>query len=298
MDTIGEKLKKARIDKGLTIGDLQRITKIQRRYLEAIEASDFDALPSDYYTRTFIRQYSEAVGINPRPLLRRLEGKSENPTDLALAVPVNGSRKAKHIQTSRSKTLLQTYLPVSLLLLVVMAIFGTVIYAIWLDTEDGPLIPTPEKTTVVKNESSSTQKTEEKTSDSSTVESTTETTKKEVAKEIKVKENTDTPQSVSYTIKNDTAPYTIEFTGLDGPAWIGLQEAGTTNIFYQYTLQPGEDLQTELPDDMSSVEIIVGASNNLNIGIEGKLLPFNKKNPVTGKKIIGLEFEPSKEKNN
>ncbi|MGX7014242.1 helix-turn-helix domain-containing protein [Vagococcus silagei] len=298
MDTIGEKLKKDRIEKGLTIGDLQRITKIQRRYLEAIEENDFDALPSDYYTRTFVRQYAEAVGQNPRPLLRRLEGKPENPNDLAIADPVKGSRKSKYDQTSRSKTFVRNYLPVTLLLLLVLAIFGTVIYAILLDSEQGPLIPTPEKTTVVKSEESSSVAQSEKTETSSS-EETTETTKKEKekekTKELKVTEVLDSPQSVKYTLKSSASPHEIEFKGLDGPAWIGIQESGTTNMFYQYTLQPGETVTAEIPEEYDDVDIVVGASNNLSIGVEGKLLPFNKKNPVTGKKIVTLGFEGTKE---
>ena len=296
LETIGEKLKQARIERGLTIGELQKITKIQRRYLEAIEENDFDAMPSDYYKRTFVRQFAEAVGLNPRPLLRRLEGKPEEDEDLtnttALSIPVKGSRKTKYNETNTKKSLVVSYIPVVLLVLVVLAIVGTITWAIMLDSEKGPIVPTPNKTTVVGSDSiQETQESKEtKTTDSDA--KTTDSTEKE--KEKTTDSNNfvleeDNGEVVTYKVKDWEKPMKISFTGLDDAAWVGLQTVDTYELFYQYTIQPKEELETFVPDELDRFSIVVGASRNVKIEINGEEIKFNEKTPVDGKKMITLE---------
>ncbi|MBO0475684.1 helix-turn-helix domain-containing protein [Vagococcus sp. DIV0080] len=296
LETIGEKLQKARIDRGLTIGDLQKITKIQRRYLEAIEENDFDAMPSDYYKRTFIRQFAEAVGLNPRPLLRRLDGKPEE-TDLsntmALSIPVKGSRKSKYNETNSKKSMIAAYLPVVLLVLVVLGIIGTIVWAIMIDSEKGPIVPTPNKTTIVDN--STTQSTvtssakEEKTTESSTPEKEKNKDKKEKKAKDNIALESDTGEAVLYKVSEWEKPMKVAFKGLDAAAWIGLENPQTQELFYQYTIQPGEELETFVPDDLDSFAIVVGAARNVSITINGEEIKFNEKTPVDGKKVITLE---------
>ena len=64
MADIGDKLRSAREAKGLSIEDIEKATKIQSRYLTAIEDDDFDKLPGDFYVRAFIRQYAQVVGLD------------------------------------------------------------------------------------------------------------------------------------------------------------------------------------------------------------------------------------------
>lgn len=291
METIGEKLQKARIDRGLTIGDLQKITKIQRRYLEAIEENDFDAMPSDYYKRTFIRQFAEAVGLNPRPLLRRLDGKPEEEeltNTMALSMPVKGSRKSKYNETNTKKSLIASYIPVALLVLVVAAIIGTIVWAIMLDSEKGPIVPTPNKTTIV--DSGSKLETSTTTEKSETEESTKDSEKiEEKKKETNISLVSDDGETVVYKLANWEKPMKIAFKGLDNAAWVGLQNSQTQEIFYQYTIQPKEELETFVPDELDSFSIVVGASRNVTIFINGEEIKFNEKTPVDGKKMITLE---------
>ncbi len=66
---LGEKLKDAREQSGLSLYDVQEKTKIQKRYLEAIEEGNFTILPGSFYTRAFIREFALVVGLNPDVLL-------------------------------------------------------------------------------------------------------------------------------------------------------------------------------------------------------------------------------------
>lgn len=70
MSELGALLKKARIERGITLEQLQDITKIRKRYLEAIEEGEYHVLPGSFYARAFIKSYAEAVGLNPDEIVR------------------------------------------------------------------------------------------------------------------------------------------------------------------------------------------------------------------------------------
>lgn len=69
MSELGQRLREARLQKGLSLDDVQDMTKIRKRYLEAIEAGDYKVLPGTFYVRAFIKTYAETVGLNADELL-------------------------------------------------------------------------------------------------------------------------------------------------------------------------------------------------------------------------------------
>ncbi|WP_432359231.1 helix-turn-helix domain-containing protein [Sporosarcina sp. UB5] len=69
MTGLGDRLKEARTTKGYSLDDLQSITKIQKRYLSGIENEDYSMMPGAFYVRAFIKQYSEAVGLDSDEML-------------------------------------------------------------------------------------------------------------------------------------------------------------------------------------------------------------------------------------
>lgn len=91
MSGIGEQLRKAREAKGLSISDIEKATKIQSRYLEAIENNDFDKLPGDFYVRAFIRQYAQIVGLDGKELLSQYQGEVENEVTSEVSQPAASS---------------------------------------------------------------------------------------------------------------------------------------------------------------------------------------------------------------
>ncbi len=55
---VGERLRSARVARGLSLDDIEAGTRIRRRYLEALEEEAFDRLPGPTYVRGFLRGYA------------------------------------------------------------------------------------------------------------------------------------------------------------------------------------------------------------------------------------------------
>ena len=68
--TLGEKLKKLRSDKRISLGEVSRSTKIQAVYLEYLEEGSYDKLPADVYVRGFLRSYADFLGVDERIMLK------------------------------------------------------------------------------------------------------------------------------------------------------------------------------------------------------------------------------------
>ena len=66
---LGETLRTARIEKNITFEDAERVTRIPRRYLEALELENFGILPAPVYARGFLRSYASYLGLEPKDLL-------------------------------------------------------------------------------------------------------------------------------------------------------------------------------------------------------------------------------------
>jgi cytoskeletal protein RodZ len=69
LGTFGQALRDAREDLGVSLAEAERDTRINRRYLEALENEDDAAMPPAVYTRGFIRTYCQYLGLNPEGML-------------------------------------------------------------------------------------------------------------------------------------------------------------------------------------------------------------------------------------
>jgi cytoskeleton protein RodZ len=74
MDAIGQKLRDAREKLGLTLNEVERITRIRVRYLEMLEKGDFDSMPSIVQARGFLKNYAEFLGLNTSAMLDDFAG--------------------------------------------------------------------------------------------------------------------------------------------------------------------------------------------------------------------------------
>jgi len=62
--SIGAILQSARLARSITIEDAERVTRIPRRYLEALEQENYGILPAPVYARGFLRSYASYVGLD------------------------------------------------------------------------------------------------------------------------------------------------------------------------------------------------------------------------------------------
>ncbi|MGZ2412671.1 cytoskeleton protein RodZ [Sphingomonas sp. F9_3S_D5_B_2] len=64
LPTVGERLRAAREEKGLSLEDVAAQTRIPRRHLESLEQADWDNLPAPTYTMGFAKSYASAVNLD------------------------------------------------------------------------------------------------------------------------------------------------------------------------------------------------------------------------------------------
>ncbi|MEK3882207.1 RodZ domain-containing protein [Paenibacillus sp. PL2-23] len=103
MSDLGALLRKAREQRGLSLDEIQELTKIRKRYLEAIESGDYSVLPGSFYVRAFVKNYSEAVGLDPEEVLRLYQHEVPAPAveHATEPIPVRKPRKMKSQASER-----------------------------------------------------------------------------------------------------------------------------------------------------------------------------------------------------
>lgn len=82
MRTVGQVLKEEREKKFYTLDEIEKITKIRKELLEALEAGQYQKLPPPTFVQGFIKNYGKFLGLNSEKLLaifRREFSESKNP---------------------------------------------------------------------------------------------------------------------------------------------------------------------------------------------------------------------------
>ncbi|OEH94140.1 hypothetical protein BFG57_09855 [Bacillus solimangrovi] len=120
MSELGQRLRQARAERNLTLEQLQNTTKIQKRYLEAIEAGKFDVMPGNFYARAFLKQYAEAVGLDPEQLFHEFATEIPRADDEVPERMTRIKREQKAVSTRGSKFL--SFLPTILVIVLILAI--------------------------------------------------------------------------------------------------------------------------------------------------------------------------------
>ncbi|MNO44585.1 cytoskeletal protein RodZ [compost metagenome] len=121
MSELGRHLKEARLQKGMSLDDVQEVTKIRKKYLEAIEAGDYKVLPGSFYVRAFIKTYAEAVGVNPDELMEEHGNVPAAPVDTTMETVIQ--KRSRRPETERNAKWLPTVLMWTFPVLIIVVIY-------------------------------------------------------------------------------------------------------------------------------------------------------------------------------
>lgn len=290
--TIGAQLKAARTTKGLTIDDLQQITKIQKRYLIAIEDDQFDQLPGDFYVRAFIRQYADTVDLDGNELLEAHRDelpKTESEAIVKNVDDVQPTRASSREQPTSPAGRVRNYLPT----IIVTGIVVVILLFIWfmaVKTHAGAGSATSSSSSTTEVSSS------KATSSSKIASSKAAASSSSAAKASSEKKSKANQQTIKADGSSDTA-YTMT-NGIDKnkvtvkaakAAWMSVTTDGTQT--WQGTLTANGTHDVTLPSGAKTVKFQFGNATSTTVTINGKKFDFNPNNSSSQVRTITLTIK-------
>jgi helix-turn-helix protein len=128
MPEIGATLRERRMRERIDITEVEAATKIRAKYLRALENEEWDLLPGPTFVKTFLRTYSEYLGLDPKLLVEEYKQRFDRygPQELLPYAPRRGGRRQR-----RSPAL-----PPFVLVSVIVILLLGVLFAIGLLTGD------------------------------------------------------------------------------------------------------------------------------------------------------------------
>lgn len=318
---LGQRLRQERESKGLSLEDLQKLTKIQKRYLLGIEEGNYEVMPGKFYVRAFIKQYCEAIGLDTDAIFE--EYKSDIPSTQTEDMPQQLSRvrSRKEIpQHTKGVTKAYDYLP-TVLVVAGVVVVGIIIWVIAQNivsdknkeqaNQEAPNSEvqqsnTQEETneTTAKNDNS---KSEDEQSAADKKEQEKEKAEKEKAakekaeKEKAEKEKKDsgkqeykevqkTGRSATYALSGTDA-FNLEVTSTQADTWLDVKN-GKGNAFFSSILKKGETKEFDLTKE-TEARVNIGYSPGVELKVNGKAvdLPFDSSKQV--RQVVTIQYQPA-----
>lgn len=278
---IGKKLQQARQKKGYTLDDLQQITKIQKRYLIAIEDEKFDELPGDFYVRAFVKQYANTVGLDGEELLREYDDElpkaktQEYSNHIAEAVESRATQK-KTISNGVNRS--RRYLPTIIITCVIVLILG----AIWVMA-----IARNHRDSSTRIDSSSVSVSgESRKKESSHKKAVKKSSAKSTA--IKLTQSSRNETSVTYTAKRLSADTTLQVN----PTNRGLVQvrANNNNDLLNRTLNAKEKTNVRVAKDTTTLVITLANAQGTSLEIGGQRIDFTNNGRYQNTRTVTINF--------
>ncbi len=274
---IGTLLKETREEKGYTLDDIQIKTKIQKKYLEAIEQEDFDVLPGKFYARAFIREYAEVLELDPDVVLSNYKEEDPIPEEVMNYTRIN---RTENIMENKGSSIL-SFIPTAIVALLVVAIIGVAFmyYQKSLSDSEGDTVKSNETDEVVRHSDDGGKEPEPVEDEKDTKEEKEKETEKKPEIKLIEKGTGNSPES------------TLEVKGLDKKVKVEVKTTEDTYLEVKddndktYFADMFTSESTDNEFDLSNQERIyfnVGNASGVSIKINGQELEF----PVDPKKSV------------
>lgn len=264
--TIGEVLRLARTNQGLTLEELHKKTEIQLDMLEAMEADDFDQLPSPFYTRSFLRKYAWAVELDERIVLDAYDSGSMityEEVDVDEDELTGRRRSSKKNKTS--------FLPLFYFILFALSIVIFVTYYVWNYIQTQPERSSASSYSVVQATSSTSSATPSSTSSSSSSNSSNTEPAITVSGEGNRVE-------VAYKTSKETAK--LQLSVSDARSWVSVSES---DLEGGVTLSPDNKSAETSVSTKNPVTITLGVVKGVALTVDNQTVDLSKLTAQTGK---------------
>ncbi|ORO40775.1 helix-turn-helix domain-containing protein [Streptococcus oralis subsp. tigurinus] len=260
--TIGEVLRLARINQGLSLEELQEKTEIQLNFLEAMEADDFDQLPSTFYARSFLRKYAWAVELDERIVLDAYDSGSMITYE---EVDVDEEALSGRRRSNKKKT---SYLPLFYFVLFALSILIFVTYYVWNYIQTQPS-PSSASYSVVNSTSSTTSSSSSSSSQASSSSSTAESTITVSGEGNRIE--------ARYKTSKETA--TVQLTVSDATSWVSVSGS---ELEGGVTLSSDNKNAKTTVSTKEPVTITLGVVKGVSLTVDNQTIDTSKLTTQTG----------------
>ena len=139
MYSVGETLQRARLEQELDVATVAARTKINAKYLEAIEADDRGSLPSGFFYKSFVHQYARTLLLDTKQIDAEIDRVLS--ADAPLPLPGEENLRCKEIPSMRlSPRFQRSRIYASLGVLILMLAAGSGIYGWWYRRHFGEIV--------------------------------------------------------------------------------------------------------------------------------------------------------------
>ncbi|WHX63583.1 helix-turn-helix domain-containing protein [Peribacillus frigoritolerans] len=295
MTELGNRLKEAREAKGLSLEDLQELTKIQKRYLIGIEEGNYSMMPGKFYVRAFIKQYCEAVGLDSEEIFEQY--KSEIPSVYSEELPEQLSRvqSRKTIPAGDSKVVELLPKILAAVLVIGAAVLIWVLVLNYMSNPDNDDKKDAKQSDAVdynksedfnKEEDNADQKQNEEKSDSSEKKNEDDTAVKDEEKEQNLAVTSSSGKNSTYELKN-TDTFKLKVTSKGSP-WVGIKN-GEGKLLFQGTIEKDKSQEIDFTNEKEAV-INIGRAYETEIYVNDEKLEYSISPTEVNTQLVTIQF--------